>query len=199
MLTSGNINAFAIFTDQPSGQAAVVPLETRKAASYLLAFDNTGVVETGLAIANLANSPANTGVVIRDDTGAQIGTGTINLTAQGHNSFMLTDATLGFPITAGKRGTVEFDTPPSGQISVLGLRSNGGAITTLPVLANVGTAGGAMAHMASGGGWQTTLTLVNTGASAATAKLNFFGDNGSALSLPLSFPQIRDDRPRSRR
>jgi hypothetical protein len=56
----------------------------------LLAFDNTGVLGTGLAIANVATQPANVPVVIRDDTAAQIGTETISLTAQGHMSFMLT-------------------------------------------------------------------------------------------------------------
>ena len=189
LLTNGNIGAFAIFDYAPNGEQAVVPIEPRNAASYLLAFDNTGALSTGLAVANLATSAANIGVVIRDDTGAQIGTGTVSLPAQGHNSFMLTDPTYGFPVTANKRGTVEFDTPPNGQISVLGLRANGAAITTLPVLANVGTAGGMMAQVASGNGWQTLFTLVNTGATAANATLSFFGDDGSPLSLPLNFPQ----------
>ncbi len=189
LLTSGNVAGFAIFKYTPSGQEAVVPLETRNASSYVLAFDNTGQIGTGLAIANLATNSANIGVIIRDDSGAQIGTGSISLAAEGHNSFMLTDASQGFPITAGKRGTVEFDTPSGGRISALGLRANGAALTSLPLLANVGTAGGAMAHVASGGGWQTTFTLVNTGTTSANATLSFVGDNGSALSLPLSFPQ----------
>ncbi|MGA3019207.1 MAG: hypothetical protein ABSF62_18950 [Bryobacteraceae bacterium] len=189
LLTSGNIGGFAVFDYTPTGQQAVVPVETRNASSYLLAFDDTGALATGLAIANLATSPASVGVVIRDDTGAQIGTGTISLPAQGHNSFMLTDSTYGFPATAGRRGTVEFDTPQNGRISVLGLRANGAAITTLPVLANVGTTGGALAHVASGGGWQTIFTVVNTGTASANATLSFFADDGSRLSLPLSFPQ----------
>jgi hypothetical protein len=196
LLTSGDIGAFAVFTYTPSGQAAVVPLETRNASSYLLAFDNTGAVSTGLAIANVAASAAAVNVVIRDDTGAQIGTGTISLLANGHTSFTLADTSSGgWSVTAGKRGTVEFDTPSGGQISVLGLRANAipnsanFAVTTIPTLANVATGGGTMAHIASGGGWQTTLTLVNTGASEATVNLNFYGDNGAAVSLPLSFPQ----------
>jgi hypothetical protein len=189
LLTSGNIGGFAIFKYTPSGQEAVVPLETRNAGSYLLAFDNTGQLATGLAIANLAASGASAGVVIRDDTGAQIGTGTITLPAYGHNAFMLTDSTYGFPATAGKRGTVEFDTPQDGRISVVGLRANGAALTTLPVLANVGSAGGSLAHVASGGGWQTIFMLVNTGTSPANATLNFFDEIGNALPLPLSFPQ----------
>jgi len=115
--------------------------------------------------------------------------GSVNLPAQGHNSFMLTDAQYGFPATAGKRGTVEFDTPQNGQISVLGLRANGAAITTLPVLANIGTGGGTLAQIASGGGWQTLITLVNTGNSSALAQLNFLDEQGNPMTLPLLLPQ----------
>jgi len=195
LLANGDINGFAVFTYIPSGQSATVPLETRNADSYLLAFDNTGQVATGVAIANLAAVAADVRVVVRNDTGARIATGAIHLAAEGHNSFMLTDGTYGFPATIGIRGTVEFDTPSNGRISVVGLRANvipngsGFAITTLPMLAQVGTSGGAMAHFASGGGWQTTFTLVNTGTTAATATLNFYGSDGKAASRPLNFPQ----------
>ena len=106
---------------------------------------------------------------------------------------MLSDATLGFPVTANIRGTIEFDTPPGGQISVLGLRFTppNNSLTTIPALANVGTGGGSIAHLASGGdGWQTTFVLVNTGTSPAQATLSFFSDlTGAPLSLPLTFPQ----------
>jgi hypothetical protein len=185
-LANGNISSFAIFKYAPTGQEAVVPLETRNAPSYVLAFDNTGRLGTGVAIANVATQAANIPVVIRDDTGAQLSTDTIKLAAQGHTSFMLTD---NYAITKGKRGTIEFDTPPSGHISALGLRANGSALTTLPVLADVTASGGSMAQVASGGGWQTTFTLVNTGIASAHAQLGFFDNNGNALSLPLSFVQ----------
>jgi hypothetical protein len=186
MLTGANIGGFAIFKYTPTGQEAVVPLETRKAPSYVLAFDNTGTLGTGVAIANVATQAANIPVVIRDDTGTQIGTDNIQLAAQGHTSFMLTG---NYAITKNKRGTIELDTPPSGQISALGLRANGSALTTLPVLANVSASGGSLAQVASGGGWQTTFTLVNTGTSSAQVQLSFFDNNGNALSLPLSFVQ----------
>jgi hypothetical protein len=186
--TGGAANGFAIFKNS-SGQEAVVPLETRDAPSYLLAFDSTGALATGLAIANLATAAAEVNVVIRDDTGGQIGTGSVNVPAQGHNSFMLMDAQYGFPATTGKRGTIEFDTPQNGQISVLGLRANGAAITTLPVLANIGTGGGTLTQIASGGGWQTLITLVNTDNSSAVAQLNFLDEQGNAMTLPLLFPQ----------
>ena len=63
------------------------------------------------------------------------------------------------------------------------------ALTTIPALANVGTNGGSIAHIATGNGWQTTFVLVNTGTSAASLQLNFFADNGSPLALPIGFPQ----------
>ena len=72
---------------------------------------------------------------------------------------------------------------------MLGLRFTppNNALTTIPALANVGTGGGSIAHLASGGdGWQTTFVLVNTGTSAAQATLSFFNDQtGAPLSLPL--------------
>src|SRR5438132_5230265 len=46
-----------------------------------------------------------------------------------------------------------------------------------------------MAQVASGGGWQTTFTLVNTGISSAQMQLSFFDDNGNSMSLPLTFVQ----------
>ena len=95
-----------------------------------------------------------------------------------------------FPVTANKRGTIEFDTPPGGQISALGIRfTPAGAFTTISVLANVGVSGGSIARIASGNGWKTTFVLVNTGTGATQAHLKFFADDGNPLSLPLSFPQ----------
>jgi hypothetical protein len=192
LLTSGVVNGFAIFNYTPTGQQAVVPLETRNAASYLLAFDYTNGIQTGFALANVSATKGNVNVVVRDDSGAVIPTkvSSIPVDGNGHASFMLNDATQGFPEIAGKRGTVEFDTPSGGQISALGLRVNGKAITTLPVLAQVGTAGGALAQVATGGGWETGFTLVNTGTVAAKFTLNFYDEKtGMALPLPLVFPQ----------
>ena len=87
---------------------------------------------TGLALANVSSTAANVPVVLRDDTGASLGAATINLAAQGHTSFVLTDV---YSFAAGKRGTMEFNTPPGAQISVPGLRATPtGAVTTIPIL-----------------------------------------------------------------
>ncbi|MEQ1949198.1 MAG: hypothetical protein ABL995_18540 [Bryobacteraceae bacterium] len=180
------VGGFGIFTNATFGWNAVVPLETRTANSYILAFDNSGALVTGVAVANAANATAVVPVIVRDDTGTQIATGTVNLSALGHDSFTLNQK---FPVTVGKRGTIEFQTPQGGQITVLGLRANGPALTTLPVLANVGTTGGAIAHATYNGGFTSLFYIVNAGAASAPFTLSFFDEAGAPLSVPLSLPQ----------
>jgi hypothetical protein len=132
LTTDGNVSGFAIFHYKPTGQEAVVPLETRNSSAYVLAFDYTNGAATGLALANVSSQAANVPVIIRDDTGATLGTATIDLAALGHTSFMLA---TGYPFVTGKRGTVEFDTPAGTQICALGIRATAaGALTTIPVL-----------------------------------------------------------------
>ncbi len=189
---TGATAGFAIFHLIPGAQEAVVPLETRNASSYLLAFDNTGGVVLGVAVANLSTQPATIQVVIRDNTGIQIAAGPLPaLGGGGHTAFDLSDL---FPVTADKNGTIEFDTPSGGQISVLGIRTtplgSTTTITTVPPLANIGPGGGSIAHIAVSNGWQTTFVLVNAGATPALANLNFFDDNGNPLPLSVTFPQL---------
>jgi len=181
-----SVDGFAIFHFNPTNQEAVVPMETRNAASYILPFDNTNGVLTGVAIENISAQNASIPLTIRNDSGTTVSTGTLSLNALGHTSFVLSTP---YSSTANIRGTVEFDTPTNGEISVLGIRYTAGTLTTIPVLADVGTSGGLMAHLASGAGWQTTFALVNAGTTAASATLNFYDNNGNPLSLPLTFPQ----------
>ena len=193
---TGAVDGFAIFHQIQTQQEAVVPMETRNASSYLLPFDNSpsgnSNLVLGVALANISAQAVTVQVVIRDDTGALIlpAQPLIQLPAGDHFQFGLADQ---FPVTANKRGTVEFDTPSPGQISVLGLRFTppNNALTTIPALANVGTGGGSIAHLAAGGdGWQTTFVLVNAGTTATQVTLSFFTDQtGIPLPLSLSFPQ----------
>jgi len=193
LMATGSLDGFAIFHQIATSQEAVVPRETRSASSYLLVFDNAGGLTLGVAVANISAQAASIPVIIRSDNGTVISPpgAAISVAGYGHTSFVLADPVLGFPVTANIRGTIEFDTPAGGRISVLGLRFTppNNALTTIPAIANVGINGGSIAHLATGNGWQTTFVLVNVGANAAQVNLNFFDDNGIPLSLPLSFPQ----------
>ncbi len=184
---TGNVNAFEIFRYGPSAQEAAVPMETRT-GSFALLFDNTSLVNTlgtGIAVANLGAQSATVPMVINDDTGAQIATGSIPLAAHGHTAFTLSDQ---YPATAGKRGTVLFAAPPAGQISALAIRSNGNSFTAIPVIQS-GATGGSMAHIAAGGGWRSIFYLVNLNSVTSNITLKFFDDSGNPLPLPLTFLQ----------
>jgi hypothetical protein len=84
----------------------------------------------GVAVAN-GGSASNIGVTIKDDNGVLLQSSTVPLPSLGHTSF---DITSRFPVTAGRRGTIEFQTTPfSGSISVLGIRFNpAGTFSTVP-------------------------------------------------------------------
>jgi hypothetical protein len=136
LLYNGNVGAYAVFgqsTNGASTQEAVVPLETRTPASFVIPFDTTGGYATGVALANVSTAAANITLVIRDDNGVALQTTSLALAAQGHTSF---DLVSRFGATAQRRGTLEFQTPAGGQISVLGLRfTPGPAFSTIPALA----------------------------------------------------------------
>lgn len=46
---------------------------------------------------------------------------------------------------------------------------------------------GMFPHLAAGGGWKTSITLVNLSAEPSEAKLTFWDDGGAPLALPLTF------------
>ena len=185
---AGPVDGFAVFHRVSDGQEAVVPLETRNASSYTMAFDNTNNLAVGIAVENISTQAANILVVVRDDTGAQIGTGNISLPGSAHTAFMLNDQ---FPWTANIRGTAQFITPTGGQISLLGIRCTPqGTLTSIPVFANVATGSSSIAHLAAAGGWDTSFVLVNTGTTTAQIHLAFFADDGTPLPLSISFPQV---------
>jgi hypothetical protein len=130
--TDGNIGGFIIFRYNPTGQEAAVPLQVQSAATYTLSFDNTGGLGTGVAVANASNQPVTVQATIRDDTGAMLATDSIRLPGSGHLSFGLSDR---YAAAAQHRGTIQFQTPANGQISVLGIRAaTSGAYTTIPAV-----------------------------------------------------------------
>ena len=134
LTTDGNVSGFVIFRYEPNGQEAVVPLESRNASAYVLAFDNTGGTGTGIAINSVSSQAVNIPVIVRGENGTPIASDTLTLAANGHLSFTL--ASDKYPGTANIRGTIEFDKPDGAQIGALGIRIPvAHTFTTLPALA----------------------------------------------------------------
>jgi hypothetical protein len=67
----------------------------------------------------------------------------------------------------------------------------------IAISSSLANSSGSVAQIASAGHWTTTITLVNNSPTPAQAVLNFFDQNGSPLSLPLTFPQtsLADPNP----
>ena len=117
-----------------------MPLESRNASAYVLAFDNTNGTATGIAVNSVSTAiQVNIPVVVRDETGNQIATDTITMAPNGHSAFTLgIDKFQNVPNILNIRGTIEFDKPPNAHIGALGIRIPTGAahtFTTLPALA----------------------------------------------------------------
>ena len=186
LLSAGSIQGFVIFTHTETHQEAAVPLQSLSDWPKSLAFDNTAGKQTGVALANLTGAPVGVSAVIRSDQSQLLGTPpVIDLVAGGHTSFMLENA---YGATAGLRGTVEFKAAGA-AISAIGLRANGNAITTLPLLnPDPGNLPNSIAHVAAGAGWTTSLTLVNLSPASSSAALNFYTQQGNPLPLTLVYP-----------
>jgi hypothetical protein len=131
----GNVNGYALlaFTDSSGTKEAATPLFIPAASSYLLPFDNGDGYANGVAVANDSAQATDVLATLRDPTGQTIGTETINLPAWGHVSFGVANR---YPITANTSGTLEFSSPVSGQIGVVGIRAGSNhSFTAVPALA----------------------------------------------------------------
>jgi hypothetical protein len=133
--TNDSVGSFAIFRSSAPGrqpQEAVVPTVNQFSSHFVLPFDNTGTLVTGIAIANPTLNSVAIPVRIHNDTGYVIDTQSLSLGAYSHIAFALPAA---WGSTAGRRGVVEFLTTGFG-VGALGLRFNGAAFTSLNVLEN---------------------------------------------------------------
>lgn len=135
--SSENVVGFAVFRSRigPDRDAeAMLVLEQRKAPVFVLPYDNSGGVRTGIAIANQSpDSLANLTLLLRDEAGSTISTESMSLPSRGHTSFVAIER---FPVLMDRRGTIEVRNDSGGAISVLGLRFNpSGSFTSVPVIA----------------------------------------------------------------
>ena len=182
------VGGFVRFRLVPTGQEAMVPMETRMAKSFTLGFDNTSGIATGIAVAADPYVPSGVAAVtitIRDDAGTMIDSATTTMTVGQHDSFVLSDR---FPSTAGRSGTIQFASAAATQISVIGLRfppSN--RFSTIPPASEIDPGSGTMSQLAVGDGWSTTVEVINTTAAPAQAQLTFSASDGTPLTLPLSY------------
>jgi len=99
------------------------------ATTATLVFDETGGLVDGIAIANPTGNSETVAVKATDNNGNALGNGTITLGAHAHTAAVL-DAISGLSNVKGNSGQVTFSVT-SGAVSVLGLRFNASAFTSI--------------------------------------------------------------------
>jgi len=106
-----------------------VPLSGVSTTTSTLIWDDTNFV-TSVAIVNPSSVPTTVSIVVRDATGAAIGSSSVALAAKSKTALVLRSLP-GLGAMAGNRGSADF-TVTSGNVAVLGLRFNGAAFTSIP-------------------------------------------------------------------
>jgi hypothetical protein len=124
------VNGYGVFRREPAGtppQEATVPLASLTATKVTVIFDDTSFI-TAIAVLNPTDSDATLTITTRDSTGQPIGSGVQQpLAARNRTAFLLRDVVSG---VVGQRGAVDFSVS-SGAVSVLALRANGNAFTSI--------------------------------------------------------------------
>jgi hypothetical protein len=130
----GGVTGYGVFRDSVQGNAdqeAVVPLASVSSTTSTLIFDDTSFV-TSVAIANPSAVAVTVSITVWDSSGNVIGTSSVPLAPQMKTEKALRDLP-GLSAIVGTRGSARFAVS-SGSVAVLGLRSNGPALTSIPTL-----------------------------------------------------------------
>lgn len=112
-----------------AGQEAVVPLSGTTATTSTMIFDETAYT-TGVAVVGLGSAAVTVNVTAYGTQGNTIGTGSIQLAANGKTAVLLRDIP-GLSGVVGQYGSVDFSVS-NGNVAALGIRYNGQAFTSIP-------------------------------------------------------------------
>ena len=190
VVAAKSISGTAIFRQHAAGSVdteGAVPLKSSSGNHFLVPFDNTLGFVTAMAMLNPDNvQTAIVNCVFRDEDGQQISNGSLVLQPGTRQAFVLPFLFSGL---ANQRGVAEFTSPV--EISALGLRAS--PRYTLASIEPINTAAlpaagttATISQIADGGGWETTMILVNTGSAPAPVSVRFTQPYGTPWALPVA-------------
>jgi len=178
---------YAVFRQSVAGRAdqeAVVPLTPESSQKADLVYDDTALT-TSVAFLNPSNQGVTVSITAHGADGSQIGTSQVTLAARSKQAMILRNVS-GLSGVAGRRGWATFSVS-SGAVSVMGFRSGTVAFTTIPVAhGTTASATSALPQLAFGGGWYTALYFANTTGAPLSTMVNFVGNDGTPLSVPIA-------------
>jgi len=127
------VTGYGVFRQSVAGRAdqeALVSFKSATSTSATLTYDDTAYI-TSVAIVNPSSASTTVNITLWDNNGNQIGTAALPLGAGAKTENALQNY-QGLGAIMGVRGTAQFSVA-SGNVSVLGLRFNGFAFTSIPV------------------------------------------------------------------
>jgi hypothetical protein len=171
---------------------------SQSAKHFTVYVDNMNNARTGYTLTNFSTSGAQFDMTLRDKNGATLETAKVTL-GQGPGLQLSEFASQRFPATApaGFEGSIEFNSGsgapvvsdgPGWYVGASSLRYDNSAsdvVTAMPIVANEMATTFYYPHIADGGKYRTNFILLNPSTSATTATLEFFGDEGTPLSLSI--------------
>lgn len=155
---------------------------------FRLYIDNLNNAYSGYAVANHGSRPAALTLTLRDQNGKTVQTKSLPTLSPGTHiaKFAAEADQFGPSAGAGFEGSIEFASDQ--EVAAVALRYDNAAqdvFSTIPVLVDEAATTLYFPQVADGGGYRTNFILVHAGTNAARARLEFFADDGSPLSLPI--------------
>jgi hypothetical protein len=181
-------------------QAAILPTPLTMDSSLQVDVLRTGGRSLGVAIANPGGITAAVSLTVRDEDGTSIGSpASISIPPGGQIARFLTEIFPTSTLGDAFRGSVEIQS--TAPVSVIGLRFSGIQFSTVPVATKNpapvplltgtgGTIGGPNAVMFSqfalGGGWASSVSLVNDTSTTLSGRIDIFDPSGVPMSANLN-------------
>jgi hypothetical protein len=189
----------AAVTSAPPTTSARIFIDCRNGVVPAPAESGTGTVDisTGLALVNRGSTPANVTYTLRSPAGLPLASGHGSLAAGAHAArfiHQLNEVAPDFTFppdfaSATRFGSLEVGSDQPLSITALRLTENqrGDLLLTGTPVANTAAALGIsplyFPQFVDGGGYATTINLLNTSNTLETGTITFWGDDGSALAV----------------
>lgn len=130
---SGTVSQAVVPFTSSSATTCIIPVPPPATTTILLPFDDTGGMETALAIVNTSGAGESITLEVDDQNDSPLVRDSLNLASLNHSSFLLRDR---YPVLENQKGVIRF-TAATQSISILGLlAANTGGLsvsTLLPI------------------------------------------------------------------
>ena len=199
----------AVFSYTQNGvvvSEAGVPVSPPTRAARFFVDSRTGVsagagsgtinISTGFAAVNQGTADASLALKLRDGVGTTLAQGTVRLARGAHMAKFLDQLAPDFvmPPSIVFDGLGSLEITSDQPVSVLALRltinQRGDLLMTTTPIADLGKPAPAgrlsFPQIADGGGYQTTIILMNTSNAAESGVVRFYGNDGAALAVGLA-------------